>query len=237
MTAPAGEAWMQNVAMEMNLSETAFLWPEGKAYRLRWFTPTQEVELCGHATLAASHALWEEGHLPESMPAVFETLSGRLEARKVPSGIQLDFPADIPTESIAPGELIASVGPEPVFIAKGRVAYLFEYRSEEEVRSLNPDFRSMAQSSERSVIATARSTSGKADFVSRYFAPTRGVDEDPVTGSAHCCLAPHWERRLGRKGLVGYQVSARGGEVGVLVKGDRVLLTGQAITVLRGELV
>lgn len=237
MNAPAEEGWMQNVAMEMNLAETAFLWPEGVgAYRLRWFTPTVEVDLCGHATLASAHTLWSEGHLAESAPAKFETRSGRLEARKIHTGIQMDLPADFPVETMAPEGLGQALGAEPLYVAKGRLGWLVELRSEREVRALSPDFRAMVKASERPVIVTARGSAGSADFVSRFFAPTLGIDEDPVTGAAHCCLAPHWEKRLGRKGLVGYQASKRGGEVRVLVEGDRVFLTGQAVTVMRGEL-
>jgi PhzF family phenazine biosynthesis protein len=195
------------------------------------------VDLCGHATLASAHVLWEDGHLEASVPACFETRSGRLEARKIHMGIQMDFPADESIEAMAPEALVRAVGTAPMYTGKGKVGFLFEYRSEAEVLALAPDFRAMARASERPVIATARGTSGKGDFISRFFAPTLGVDEDPVTGAAHCCLAPHWEKRLGRKGLLGYQASARGGEMRVLVEGERVFLTGQAVTVMRGELI
>lgn len=238
MEASADERWMQNVAMEMNLAETAFVWPKGEIFRLRWFTPTQEVDLCGHATLAASHVLWEAGFLEKGTPALYETRSGQLTARWTEKGIELDFPADPPGETEAPEALLRAVGVEgrPVYCGKGRLGWLLELESETAVRALAPDFRAMSAASDRPVCATARGT-GKHDFISRFFAPTMGIDEDPVTGAAHCCLAPYWQERLGRKGLLGFQASARGGEVHVLAEGDRVVLTGQAVMVMKGELV
>lgn len=237
MDAPAAESWMQNVAMEMNLAETAFTWPEGQAWRLRWFTPTQEVDLCGHATLATSHILWESGILGTESPAVYETRSGRLTARRDESGITINLPADPPAELDAPEALLRALGirEAPMFSGQGRLGWLLELEDESTVRELAPDFRAMREASDKPVCATALS-SGPREFVSRFFAPTMGIDEDPVTGAAHCCLAPYWQQRLKRKGLVGFQASARGGEVQVVAEGDRVALTGQAVTVLRGEL-
>lgn len=243
LNGPAPDAWMQQVAAEMNLSETAFLYLEasGQAQRLRWFTPTMEVDLCGHATLATAHVLWAEGGLPADLPAVFESRSGRLTARRVGDWIELDFPATpVAEDPLGPEEL----GPlaqalEATILSAGRSRFdlLVELASEAEVRALAPDFRRLASLPVRGVIATSRSDAAEFDFVSRFFAPRAGVDEDPVTGSAHCCLAPFWAARLGRHELVGHQVSARGGIVRVRVADDRVLLSGQAVTVLRGMLV
>jgi len=238
MDAPAAEAWMQSVAMEMNLAETAFVWPEGETYRLRWFTPTQEVDLCGHATLATSHTLWEAGFLGREIPAVYETRSGRLTARRTEQGITIDLPADPPNEAEVPEALLRALGlqAKPASSGLGRLGWLLELEDASAVRAMTPDFRAMGEASEKPVCATARG-SGKHDFVSRFFAPTMGIDEDPVTGAAHCCLAPYWQEQLKRKGLLGFQASGRGGEVQVLVEGDRVVLTGRAVTVLKGELV
>ncbi len=233
----ADEGWMQNVAMEMNVAETAFAWPEGAGYRLRWFTPTQEVPLCGHATLATAHILWEEGHLDAGESAVFETLSGTLKARKTETGIELNFPTDPPKAEPAPEALLRAVGARPVYSGRGRLGYLFELEDEAAVRALSPDFRGMREASPLPVMATARSASERYDFVSRLFAPTLGIDEDPVTGAAHCCLGPYWEGKLGKKGLRAFQASTRGGEMHVRGEGDRVYLTGVAVTVMRGELV
>lgn len=231
------EAWMQQVAMEMNLAETAFVWPEGEGFRLRWFTPTVEVDLCGHATLATSHVLWEEGFLDRGRAATYETRSGTLTARATEKGIELNFPSDPPREEAAPEGLVKAVGAKPVYSGLGKLAYLLELEDEAAVRALAPDFGEMAKASRYPVIATARSASEKFDFVSRFFAPTMGINEDPVTGAAHCCLAPYWQERLGRKGLKGFQASARGGEVDVLAEGGRVALIGQAVMVMKGELV
>lgn len=237
---PAPDAWMQQVAAEMNLSETAFLYPEASGQRLRWFTPRMEVDLCGHATLATAHVLWTEGGLPADMPAVFESRSGRLKARRVGDGIELDFPATpVSDEPLDPGvlePLAEALEAEILSAGRSRFDILVELASEADVRALAPDFRRLATLPVRGVIATSRSDAAEFDFVSRFFAPAAGVDEDPVTGSAHCCLAPFWAPRLSRHELVGHQVSARGGVVKVRWSGDRVALSGQAVTVLRGEL-
>ena len=240
---PADEAWMQNVAGEMNLSETAFAQRlgTGSNFNLRWFTPTKEVDLCGHATLATAHILWEEGHLAEGEPALFETRSGLLTARRGPDGIELDFPAEPVHEAVTDtdqlSELRSALGTSVRFAGRNRFDLLVELESEELVRNLRPDIRRLGQFPVRGVIVTGRSSSPDYHFVSRFFAPQVGVDEDPVCGSAHCCLGPYWAQKLDRSALVAHQVSCRGGVVKIRVAGPRVVLIGQAITVLRGELV
>ena len=234
---PHNEGWMQDVAREMNLSETAFLHREKEdAYRLRWFTPVAEVDLCGHATLASAHVLWEDGHLAADETARFDTRSGRLTASLHGEWIAMDFPAEPATEEVLTDSLVAALGVKPVFTGRNRFDHLVEVASEDTVRQASPDFGALRSITERGVILTSRSKGGEFDFVSRFFAPAVGIDEDPVTGSAHCCLGPHWAGRLGRDSLVGFQASARGGVVRVEVKGERVQLGGQAVTVLRGDL-
>jgi PhzF family phenazine biosynthesis protein len=238
--------WMQSVAAEMNVSETAFLVRQDDGvYGLRWFTPAVEVDLCGHATLASAHILWDE-KIEGPEPLSFSTRSGFLHARAaVPVGdglIQLDFPADPPDVSYGGGPfsegLAAALGAPIVGVHRGRFDLLVEVGDAEVVRQLAPDFRELAGFDARGVIVTAAGDGlDGADFVSRCFYPATGVDEDPVTGSAHCTLASFWCTRLGRPSLVGWQASPRGGRVGVELSGDRVLLTGRAVTVLRGELV
>jgi predicted PhzF superfamily epimerase YddE/YHI9 len=229
-------AWMQNVAREMNLAETAFLLPRPDGYGLRWFTPTVEVDLCGHATLASAHVLWEREALAPEETARFHTRSGLLTAVRRGDWIELDFPAtpDEPVE--APPGLVESLGAPPRSVGKSRFDYLVELDSEETVRRLRPDFAGLAKLGTRGVIVTSRSASPDFDFVSRYFAPAFGIDEDPVTGSTHCCLAPFWSRRLNKTSFLARQVSARGGVLKVDLDGDRVRLGGQAVTVLRAEL-
>jgi predicted PhzF superfamily epimerase YddE/YHI9 len=240
----ADPGWMQRVAAEMNLSETAFLRPDAEAgrYGLRWFTPTVEVELCGHATLASAHVLWSEGLVEASRPIRFDTASGPLAARPGPGGvIWLDFPAT-PAEPVDPPDgLLEALGAGPArWVGLGRFDYLVELEDEAAVRDLAPDVRFLGGLGSRGVIVTARAGDaagpGGYDFVSRYFAPGAGIDEDPVTGSAHCTLGPFWAGRLGRDELTGFQASARGGLVQVRPEGDRVLLGGRAVTVLRGRL-
>lgn len=230
------DAWMQRVAREMNLSETAFLVPERDEYRLRWFTPAVEVDLCGHATLAAAHVLWEDRRLDPGASARFRTRSGLLCARRSREWIELDFPAlpDEPTRDFP--ALAAALGAEATYVGRSRHDAIVELASEAEVRALAPDLRAIRALDVRGVIVTSRAERGPFDFVSRFFAPAAGVDEDPVTGSAHCCLGPYWQRRLGKSELVGFQASARGGVVRVRVAGDRAILGGRAVTVLRGEI-
>jgi PhzF family phenazine biosynthesis protein len=230
-------AWMQNVAMEMNLSETAFLLPREDGFSLRWFTPAAEVKLCGHATLASAHALWEEKILGADATARFHTLSGLLTADRKGDLIELDFPATPDTPSDAPEGLLESLGiTDPVYVGINKFDYIIEVRSEDVVRGLDPDHVRLGTVPVRGVVVTSRSNERGVDFVSRFFAPGVGVDEDPVTGSAHCCLTPYWASRLGRDELVGYQASKRGGFVRVRLVAERVKLGGQAVTIFRGEL-
>lgn len=236
MAEPREDEWMQRVAMEMNLSETAFLVAEQDGYRLRWFTPAAEVDLCGHATLAAAHVLWEDAHLPEDRAAVFYTRSGRLGATHHDGWITLDFPAKAPAVVEPPRGLIESLGVKPVAVEKNAFDYIVEVANTRDVLGAAPDMKALRQVQCRGVILTSRSDTAEYDFISRFFAPAVGVDEDPVTGSAHCCLAPYWAERIGRTTMVGFQASARGGIVRVRVHGDRVFLSGQAVTVMRGEL-
>ena len=237
LSAPAADVWMCDVAREMNLSETAFLVPKEGGFNLRWFTPAVEVELCGHATLASAHILWETGALKPGEQARFDTLSGLLTAERKGDWIELDFPAK-PEEPAKPwDELVTGLGITPQYVGKSQFDYLVEADSEQTVRNLDPDFTLLKQTKARGVIVTARAGGGEFDFVSRFFAPGSGIDEDPVTGSAHCVLGPFWAKRLGKTEFVAYQASARGGVVRVRLVGKRVKLGGQAVTVMRGELV
>lgn len=230
-------AWMQHVAQEMNLSETAFLVPKDEGYHLRWFTPTDEVDLCGHATLASAHALWETGALETEAPAQFDTRSGRLTAVRRGAWIEMDFPAEPVDECEPPGGLAEALGTAPQFIGRNRMDLFALLDDEATVRELTPDMQRLAAIDARGIVVTALADAGTDyDFVSRFFSPRVGVPEDPVTGSAHCGLAPFWADRLSRDALVGRQVSARGGTVRVETRDDRVLLGGQAVTVLRAEL-
>ena len=228
--------WMQKVAREMNLSETAFLWRLEDGFSLRWFTPAVEVELCGHATLASAHILWETGVLAHSAQAKFHTLSGLLTAVHTPAGIEMNFPATPEEPAGAPSELITALGVEARYAGRSIFDYLVEVGSEEEVRNLKPDFALLREIPMRGVMVTSRASSPGFDFVSRFFAPRVGIDEDPVTGSSHCCLGPYWAEKLGKTELLAYQASERGGTLRVRVDGDRVHIGGQAVTVLRGEL-
>ena len=235
---PREEAWMQLVAREMNLSETAFLVKRDGGYDLRWFTPEVEVDLCGHATLASAHVLWEEGHLPDGHAAHFSTKSGDLTARKNGDWIDMDFPAlPITPEAGMREDLELALGTKVKTVGRSRLDCLAEVESEAAVRSLQLDITRIGKLKVRGLIVTSAASGSDYDYVSRFFAPAAGVDEDPVTGSAHCCLGPFWKERLGRDNLLGYQASARGGFVRTRCQGDRVILTGQAVTVLRGEMV
>jgi PhzF family phenazine biosynthesis protein len=240
---PRSETWMQNVAREMNLSETAFLHPrEARAARadgfdLRWFTPAVEVDLCGHATLASAHVLWETGRLNRGEQARFHTRSGLLTADRQGKEIQLDFPATPATPTEPPPGLSEALGASIKYIGRTQFDYLVEVASEGIVRDLHPDIARLKTLSIRGIMVTSLADSPGFDFVSRFFAPGAGIDEDPVTGSAHCCLGPYWQARLGQDQFLAYQASARGGVVRVHVAGERVLLGGRAVTVLRGELV
>ncbi len=231
------EQWMQQVAQEMNLSETAFLVKQKDGYNLRWFTPLVEVDLCGHATLASAHVLWETGQLPAGTQARFHTRSGLLMAEQRGEWIELNFPAKVAQEVDEPAHLLQALGVPAQYIGLNDFDYLVEVDSEDVVRNMRPNFSLLATLPVRGVIVTSRADTEGYDFVSRFFAPQVGVNEDPVTGSAHTCLAPYWSEKLDKDTMVGYQASARGGIVRVQIQGDRVLLGGQAVTVLRGELV
>jgi PhzF family phenazine biosynthesis protein len=234
------DVWLAAVAREMNLSETAFVQARGEDWALRWFTPAVEVELCGHATLAAAHVLWEDGRAAAERAIVFHTRSGALSATRVDgAAIALDFPASPAVPVPAPAGLAAALGAEPRRVGRSRFDLLVELGDEAAVRGLAPDIAALARMDARGIIVTAaaEAAGGDYDFVSRFFAPAVGVDEDPVTGSAHCVLGPYWAERSGRDEVVGYQASARGGTVRVQVRGERVTLIGRAVTVLRAELV
>lgn len=237
----ATSSWMQSVAAELSLSETAFAVPlSAGRWRLRWFTPKSEVDLCGHATLATAHALWEAGDAPTSQPLCFETRSGPLHCclEDDPSGnarIAMDFPAQPAQATPVPPGLEEALGVPAVWVGRSREDLLVEVASADEIRSLKPDFKALVAFPVRGIIVTAGSDRADADFVSRFFGPAVGIDEDPVTGSAHCSLACHWAHRLGRNTLTGFQASARGGTVGVELHGDRVRLLGHAITAWRGQ--
>lgn len=231
------DGWMQSVSAEMNLSETAFLLPREDGWSLRWFTPAVEVALCGHATLASAHALWEEKLLGPSDTARFHTKSGLLTAQRDGEWIELDFPATLEQTSEPPAGLLESLGvTSPRYVGKNKFDYLIEVDSPDAVRALNPDHKALRTIPVRGVIVTSRGEN-EFDFVSRFFAPGSGVDEDPVTGSAHCCLTPYWSQRLGKSEMTALQASKRGGVVRVRLDGDRVKLGGRAVTVLRGDLV
>jgi len=242
LAAPRDAGWLQAVAREMNLSETAFLLRRADGFDLRWFTPTIEVPLCGHATLASAHALFEQGAQPPHTAVQFHTRSGVLQARREGDWIALDFPAHSLERGAEPAELLAALGTPAVWKGSSPICHLFELESEAAVRTLTPDFRRLAQASPLAVAITSRATAPAFDFVSRFFAPASGIDEDPVTGAAHCCLGPYWAAKLGKPEVVGYQASARGGVVRVRVAGSgvapgRLELRGQAVTVMHGTLV
>jgi PhzF family phenazine biosynthesis protein len=234
------DEWLQSVAVEMNVSNTAFVYlhekgPDG--YKLRWFTAAAEVPLCGHATLASAHLLWEDGVTSSADKISFSTLSGRLEARKKGQEIELDFPLDPVVPETAPKNLAGMLGTDQWrFVGRCHLGYIVELESDEAVRQVTPDQTLLAALPGEVVIVTSRSSSREYDFVSRLFAPSIGIPEDPVTGSSHCSLAPFWSERLGKSEMVGFQASKRSGSVRVTVAGDRVLIAGAAVTVMRGEL-
>jgi PhzF family phenazine biosynthesis protein len=234
---PRPDPWMRDVAREMNLSETAFLTPQNGGYNLRWLTPAIEVDLCGHATVASAHVLWQDGHLPEGLQARFHTRSGLLTADRRGDWIELDFPAKLAAAAEAPPELLPALGvTAPRFVGRNVFDYLVEVDSEETVRGLSPDHSLLRKLPVRGIIVTASSSHAEFDFVSRFFAPGSGIDEDPVTGSAHTALGPYWSAKLEKTEFTAYQASARGGVVRVRLQGERVILGGQAVTVMTGEL-
>jgi len=228
--------WLQAVAAEMNLSETAFLLEQADGFGLRWFTPTTEVDLCGHATLAAAHVLWEQRLLTPETTARFHTRSGLLRATHNNGMIELDFPATPAEPASAPPGLLAALGLDKGDIYRSRFDYLVVVDNEDTVHTLQPDFSALGQIEARGIIVTARSNDPAYDFISRFFAPAAGIDEDPVTGSAHCTLAPWWASRLGKPSMTAFQASKRGGVIKVSLQNDRVRLGGRAVTIFSGEL-
>lgn len=227
---------LQQIAMEMNLSETAFVLPENDGFRLRWCTPKAEVDLCGHATLAASHVLWNSGLVEQDKSISFQTRSGQLVAALSKGRIELNFPSQPPTPCEPPEGLLEALGVEPVSVGRNVADFLVEVASHEAVLALDPNFQKLRSVECRGAIVTSKSNAAEFDFVSRFFAPAVGIDEDPVTGSAHCCLTPFWSEKLGKTDMSAYQASDRGGQVDVRLEKDRVVLSGNAVTVLEGQL-
>lgn len=231
------DSWLLNVAAEMNLSETAFVRKEKDWFSLRWFTPKTEVELCGHATLASAHILWQEGILKEDEEAVFNTVfKGKLSAKKAGDEIILNFPVNIPIQSDRNKELEDALGVKILNLATTDHHYFAELNSEDEVKNVKPDFNLLIKLPKYGTIITSKAKNKNYDFVSRFFAPAKGINEDPVTGSAHCVLTPYWSGKLDKKTMNAFQASERGGYLKVTLEGDRVLIAGNAVTVLKGEL-
>ncbi len=238
LPAPKDDEWMQNVAQEMNLSETAFLVKQEDGYSLRWFTPATEVPLCGHATLASSHVLWSENHLSANESARFHTKSGLLIAKKQEDWIELDFPANPSQPTSTTAELSEALGVPVKTVMKNSLGYLVEVESEDLVRNIEPNFTTLTDKFPEVIVTSLAENSSEYDFVSRFFCPGLGINEDPVTGAAHCCLAPYWRNKLNKDEFLAYQASSRGGVVKVKYPGfDRVFLSGQSVTVLRGEII
>lgn len=239
MDREADPAWMQRVALEMNLSETAYVVPRADGFGLRWFTPAIEVELCGHATVAAAHVLWQDGHVPPAQECRFHTRSGLLTARRNAEWIEVSFPLETVTPLPAPADAQAALGVQSVAAAENkRLSYLvLELQNEAAVRACAPDFNALAHAAHKGFVVTSRADSGNTyDVVSRFFAPRMGVNEDPATGSAHCVLGPYWQPKLGMDSFHAHQASARGADIRVRVDSGRIILGGQAVTVMRGEL-
>jgi PhzF family phenazine biosynthesis protein len=231
------DSWMQALAAEMNLSETAFLVPLDGGFNLRWFSPGIEIDLCGHATLASAHVLWQAGVLPAGAQARFHTRSGLLTCDRRGDWIEMDFPATPPAEITTPPGLLEALRLNvATYAGKTKFDYFIEVQDAGLVPKLDPDMRALRPFDVRGVIVTARSDDPDFDFISRFFAPMTGIDEDPVTGSAHCALAPYWAAKLGKPQMTAYQASARGGVVRVRPEGERVILGGQAVTVFEADL-
>jgi PhzF family phenazine biosynthesis protein len=230
------DIWLQSVAREMNLSETAFVVRQQGHFDLRWYTPKVEVDLCGHATLASAHVIWQEGLVQSGKDIDFSTKSGHLRAFRRNGEIELDFPLKPEQAADAPAGLVEGLGIKPRYVGKNQFDYMVEVESEAILRAMSPDFKKLATVRARGIIVTSLSSDAKFEFVSRFFAPASGVDEDPVTGSAHCCLGDFWRKRLGKSEFVAYQASERGGVVKVRVTKDRAFLGGKAVTVAKGEL-
>ncbi|MEQ1826773.1 MAG: PhzF family phenazine biosynthesis protein [Pirellula sp.] len=233
LNGPADETWMKCVALEMNLSETAFLHPITGGFSLRWLTPSMEVKLCGHATLASALTLWETEVLKHNEPARFNTLSGWLTCQRKEQWIEMDFPAVVCRAVAAPVGLADALGSDLLSCGLNGMDYLVEVADEKTLRSLKPNYAALAKLPVRGIIVTCHSESAEFDFISRFFAPAAGVNEDPVTGSAHCALGPYWQLKLGKSDLIAYQASDRGGVVKLSVQGDRVMLCGQAVMMSR----
>jgi PhzF family phenazine biosynthesis protein len=231
-----GDGWLAQLAAEMRQSETAFVVPAGPRFDLRWFTPAVEVDLCGHATLASAAVLWHVGKASRDNPIAFSTRSGILKAARRGELIELDFPVEPAPPATPPPGLVEALGVAPTYFGQSRFDYFLEVASDAALRAMAPDFRLLAAAGGRGVIVTARSGDPAFDFVSRFFAPAAGIDEDPVTGSAHCTLAHYWHQRLGKTDFSAFQASSRGGVLGVSLRGDRVLLCGKATIVLQGTL-
>jgi PhzF family phenazine biosynthesis protein len=227
--------WMEAVARETALPATAFVHPADEGFALRWFTASAELELCGHGTLATAHVLWETGQVKSNEPVRFQTRNGALAAVRRDGWIELDFPAKPEEPATAPPGLVEALGVSPIYVGRNKFDFIVEVAGEAHVRALEPDFAKLKAVPMRGVMVTSRSTDGTCDFVSRFFPPSVGINEDQVTGSAHCCLGPYWSRKLGKATLVAHQLSARGGVLRIAVDGDRVRLSGQAVTVIRGD--
>lgn len=239
LSSPQDEGWMQSVAQEMNLSETAFLIKQDQSYNLRWFTPATEVPLCGHATLASAHVLWTEGYASTGQELRFKTKSGILTAKYQDDWIELNFPANRSQDIPPITKLADALGVPLKTVLYNSLGYLVEVANAQQVRQLQPNFTLLNQLPISNVIVTSKGEeNSEYDFLSRFFAPGLGIDEDPVTGAAHCCLAPYWRDRLHQDQFLAYQASSRGGVVKINYDGgDRVFLLGQAVTVMRGELI
>ena len=236
LTEPAPEKWMQSVAAEMNLSEIAFLVPQTGGYQLRWFAPAMEIDLCGHATLASAHMLWETERLPRDQAARFHTKSGLLTAVRAGELIEMDFPALPVKPCDPPPDLLAALDVEAEHVGHNGKDFFVALNSEQAVRNTKPDFARLATLPVRGIIVTAASDEPKFDFVSRFFCPAVGVNEDPATGSSHCSLGPYWGQKLGKTEVTGFQLSRRTGVIHVRCAGERVKLGGKAVTVVRGEI-
>lgn len=224
---------MQQIASENNLSETAFFIPESDHFHIRWFTPKSEVSLCGHATLATAHILFNELNFPGELIS-FNSQSGILIVRKTEDKLQLDFPADFVQPVNMNSVFSDALGVQATAIFKGRTDFLLLFESEETIRNMNPNFHLLKQTNARGIIVTSKGTS--VDFVSRFFAPNEGIDEDPVTGSAHTTLVPFWSLKLNKTKLTALQLSERGGQLWCTMAADRVLIAGKAVTYMRGEI-
>ncbi len=236
---PASPHWMQDVAAEMNVSETAFFHrngPDSDTFHLRWFTPITEVDLCGHATLASAHVLREDGIVPVGQTVRFQTASGLLTVEIGDDLLCMDFPAERAEAVDTPEALATGLGVQPIWVGRNRLDYVAELESAAIVGELTPDLRALADLPGRGVIVTARGEEPGIDYVCRVFGPKTGIPEDPATGSAQCALGPYWAEKLGKAELAAYQSSRRGGHMHVRPQGQRVIISGQSVTISSGEL-